>query len=392
MSFYQLMVVKNIEVVNRELTNLVATEEDDSINFSGTYLLKLKNIGKVPTANLSLEITSLSLNLGGDLLSDKSTGIGRIRSNRTSEVTFDFSTDIDTTTELRTVARTACADSAIAIKSEEKVKGVIQTKSIGVTGGVEVSSEECDLGGVVSIPDPVEPQPQPEPEPEPQPPSGGQDLPEEEPPTNGNNGDGDGGGDNIDDNTEPPEDVSVTLEGPEIVSVGDSKTYNVANPSDVISLYSWESNAGDEQISGEPEYTVEFDDVANEAVSVTATDNQANELASDRLNVVVVGNDQSQARDSDSQIDGLRFVEPNQTATYSWVDFPDGTIQFQWQVLAEEDGANVTIQRSNLAQDRLDLEFTSPDGGNYLIAIGAIGQDGNVIAQAQKQVSVVTTE
>ena len=395
------MVVKNIEVVNRELSSFVATEEGGSINFDGTYKLELKNIGNVPTAKLSAEVKSLSLEVGGELLTNETAQVGRLRSGESTTLEFDFSEDIDASSEIRTVARTACADRGISIESTETVSGVVQSINIDVSGGIEASSGECDLGQTVTVPDSPGSGTTPQ-----EPPNDNPSNPPEDPPNDGdsNGGADQGGGDgNSDDSDnqqppedvtpeEPPEDVSVTLEGPEIVSVGDTKTYDIANPSDAISLYSWQSSTADQQISEQTSYTVEFDEVANEAVSVTATDDQGNELASDRVNVVVVASDQSEARDDpDSEIDGLRFMEPNQSATYSW-SYPDGTIQFQWQVLAEADNANVTLQRSGLTQDRLDLEFFPQDDGNYLIAIGAIGQQGNLIGQAQKEVSVVTTE
>jgi len=103
-----------------------------------------------------------------------------------------------------------------------------------------------------------------------------------------------------------------------------------------------------------------------------------------------MADNQEQARESNSDIDGLRFVSTGQEAEYTWSSFPDNTQNFGWQLLAEEENTGATLEGGTLNAGSISVNFQSDTPTNYLIVIAA-SANGEVIEQVQKQITVLPT-
>lgn len=375
------MVVQNIEAVNRELVDFTAQTENGSINMSGKYQLKLKNTGVAPSLTIRLNIAKLSLDTGDILIQETSKRVGRLKPEQKKTVSYSFDVDLDMTSDLETVARSGCNGNKISVSSNESIVGRIFIKELSSTGGIDVSSNGCDISTTIS------------PEPPEQPPDVGvpeePDEPTPEPPEDPEPPD-DNGRDNGDSGNGVPESQELTIDGPVSSKVGQTHTYQVEEIPDRTETLQWNSSASQEQISPDNQYSVTFDTVSNQTVGVRAIDENNNQLGLGQIEVIVVGDNQEQARESNSNIDGLRFVSTGQQADYTWADFPDNATTFGWQVLSETENTDATLEQDSLNAGSITLNFQSNTAANYLIVIAA-SANGEVIEQVQKQITVLPT-
>jgi len=384
------MVVQNIEAVNRELVGFSAQTESGSMNISGEYKLKLKNKGMVPSLTIRLNIAKLSLNTDDILIQETSKRVGRLKSGEEKTVSYSFDVDLDVTSELEAIARSGCNGNKISVSSNESIVGRIFIKEISLTGGIDVSSGECDISTTISPEPPEQPPdvgvPEEPDEPTPEPPE------DPEPPDDngGDNGDGGNDSDNGDSGNGVPESQELTIDGPVSSKVGQTHTYQVEEIPDGTETLQWNSSASQEQISPDNQYSVTFDTVSNQTVGVRAIDQNNNQLGLGQIEVIVVGDNQDQARESNSNIDGLRFISTGQQADYTWADFPDNATTFGWQVLSETENTDATLEQGSLNAGSITLNFQSNTAANYLIVIAA-SANGEVIEQVQKQITVLPT-
>jgi hypothetical protein len=385
------MLVQNLETVDRRFEGFTADESDGSINISGEYVVKVKNIGKAPAPRSTVKVISLSLDAENELIAEKSKSISRMSPGESKEVSFTFSKDIK---DSRSTAVRGCEGNAISISSEEAITGLLFIKRLEVSGGVDVSSGECsleqpELDPVQPGPGPEVPEPEPEPAPQPEPePDDGDDEQE------GN--DGDNQQDDTQNEEQTQEDIEIqqlNVNGPAAVMLDTTQEYSLQNPPDNTETYAWDSSASESRTVSENAYSVTFSDVSNEVVGGAAANSDGNIIAQGEKEVVVISPDAENARDNESEISGRRFVPTNETATYSWSDFPDNTIGFAQQVSSSEEfEGNVNSELTSLNRTRVQMEFSSDTSGNFLVAIAALDSNQQVIEQVQMPVTALRLE
>lgn len=378
-----IMLVQNLETVDRRFEGFTANESGGSITISGEYVVKIKNIGKAPAPRSTFKIISLSLDAENELVAEKSKSISRMSPGESKEVSFTFSKDIR---DSRSTAVRGCEGNAISISSKEVISGLVYNKSLEVSGGVDVNSGECSLEQLEL--DPVEPVP--EPEPEPQPGNGGNEQDNQE------NTNGDNQQDDTQNEEETQEDIEIqqlNVNGPAAVMLDTTQEYSLDNPPDNTETYAWNSSASESRTVSENTYSVTFSDVSNEVVGGAAANSDGNIIAQGEKEVVVISPDAENARDNESEIRGRRFVPTNETATYSWSDFPDNTIGFAQQVSSSEDfDGNVNSELTSLNRTRVQMEFSSDTSGNFLIVVAALDSNQQVIEQVQMPVTALRLE
>lgn len=400
-SILYIMLVENLEVLDRKLESFTAETTEGGLNLSGEYSMKIKNIGKGPVPKSTIEVLSLSIGVGNDIIQENTTSIGRLRSGDSKTVSFEFDQEVDNSPENRQIARRGCSDQAVEISVEETISALLFIKKTEVTGGVDVSSDECDIESPNIVPDPPDqpvvtpPVLPPDETPEPEP-------PEPEPPDDENGDQGGGGNDDTEDeqdnqdsedngDTEDQPVQQVDINGPQHVRTGQTYTYTTESEPDGVEVYQWRSTAGESRTSSDNEYQLTFDEVDNETVGVSAVNEGSEIIAEGEMPVVVVADDASEARDSDTPITGRRFVPTNETSVYSWSTFPDDTVSFNWQLLSDSEdfNGNASIELQGLSDGTLNLIMESDTAENFLIVIAAIGPGGEVTEQVQKPISVV---
>lgn len=228
------MVISNVEILSRQLTQFTATSEDnsESIEIEAKYAIDIQNNGILPTSRLSVGLSNFTYGSDNLLVSSETKSIGRLGPSSSKTVKFDISDTIEVTPKNLGLVQRSCGNKIITATSKEKIVGRLFSKSFSKSGGIVVISDSCSVPQLQQDEENTEIQPQPEPEPEPEP----QPEPQPEPgpePDNGDEEDGNGnGGENNQNNEEQDngegnqedEEQSEIL-GPNILSVGQNAQF-----------------------------------------------------------------------------------------------------------------------------------------------------------------------
>jgi hypothetical protein len=309
---HKYMVISNVEILSRQLTQFTATSEDnsESIEIEAKYAIDIQNNGILPTSRLSVGLSNFTYGSDNLLVSSETKSIGRLGPSSSKTVKFDISDTIEVTPKNLGLVQRSCGNKIITATSKEKIVGRLFSKSFSKSGGIVVISDSCSVPQFQQDEEntEIEPQPQPQPEPEPEPQPEPQPEPEPEPEPEPDNGDEDGEND------------------------GENNQDN------------------GEQDNGE-------------------------------------GNQEDEEQ---SEILGPNILSVGQNAQFRWSDFPQNTVTFRWQVLAEGESSNepTTLNLAEGSAEELILDFVSEAEGDFLIRIIATA-NGQRLEQVQKIVSVI---
>lgn len=97
--------------------------------------------------------------------------------------------------------------------------------------------------------------------------------------------------------------------------------------------------------------------------------------------------------EDDSRISGPNIMTVNSTEQYTWSDFDESTVTFNWALLSEREDPDPNNTELSLASedvsDGITLDMTANVQGDFLIVIEAYGQNQELVDSAQKVVSVI---
>jgi len=209
----------NLSVSDRRFTKFEIEESSSQVNINGEYTFTLENSGLLPSNTLSINVSELVLtDSDSKIISDRTKNIGRIKGMSNEDITFEFEFS-SATSEMSSLVDSVCNGDSINASIDSTISGIILTIDTSSEGSYPVMSYNCDLGDNEDQPE--EPVSEPEPPEDPQ-----SDAP-------------DGPPDNSDDEEiDQPEDDSP-IQGPNIVSVGETSRYEWNTYPDETESFDW---------------------------------------------------------------------------------------------------------------------------------------------------------
>ena len=245
-----------LQIESRSFESFSAQRTSQGIQVSGQYKITIVNSGLLPVPSASYTLTSLSIS-DNVLVQDVTKNIGRLTSE--AEVTVEFDKNVSSSTsKVQSVLESLCDGDAQDLKINEYASGILLAVVSDDKFSVQVNSSNCDLSRSSQPPDM----------------GGGEDGGSNggiglEPPDDPEQPPEDDDGEQDDnDRPEPPDPVTVNIEGATDPLEDLDNTYDVEDEPDDVSRYEWEifytnseggSDTTENRTTTEDEITVVFD-------------------------------------------------------------------------------------------------------------------------------------